>query len=91
MRLSIHLPPAGSHARECIDVDATVPMLAPDRRRALPFKRDAIRDARAFLADHRAAKSLQVICWSAAGHIQLVRVGCRGGVKVLWTFTRIRP
>jgi hypothetical protein len=89
MHLSVHLPPAGSHARECIDADAVVEMLSPGRRLALPFKRDAVRDACAFLADNQAAKSVQVICWNATD-VQLVRVGRRGGTKVLWTFTRWR-
>lgn len=45
-------------------------------------------NAARFFASEPAARSFVLLVWRADGAVQLVRIGRRGGHKVLWTLRR---
>lgn len=83
--MSLLLPPANSPLRSLFSVAELARQAAPENRGKLPTYRDAIVGARMFLT-RNAARSLNTLCVTADGHLRLVRVGIRGGVKRLWDF-----
>lgn len=80
------LPSSSSPLRALIDVAALAEMAAPENRSKLRTLRDAINSARAFLSAEPTAREVNAVCVTADGHLRLIRIGPKGGIKRLWDF-----
>lgn len=81
--MSFALPPTGSNLREMFDIEVLL------RPRELPNFRQCVHSARATFAMDRAVRNVQFVCVRAAGEVELVQFGPKGGHKTLWTFGKV--
>ena len=79
------LPASSSPLRSLFDVAELAEMASPANRVKLPTLRGAINSARQMFSDG-VAKSVALICVTADGHLRLIQVGPKGGVRRLWDF-----
>ena len=81
------LPPRDSEIRTMFDMGHLAEIANPkNRAHMMPTLRDALNSASRMFED-KAVKSINSICMTADGHIRLVRIGRRLGIKRLWDFT----
>lgn len=83
-------PPLGHHVNALIDMDALRARLEREDWRdwvtlGLPRAKAA---AAEFFAAHPKAKAFVLPVWLHDDSVRLVRIGPRGGHRVLWTFRR---
>jgi len=83
-------PPASHHSRELFDLDAFRARLEREDWRDLVTLglRRAKAAAAEFFAANPKAKAFVLPVWLHDDSVRLVRIGPRGGHRVLWTFRR---
>ena len=84
--MTVNLPLSGSPVYEAMDVAHVAEALSPENRSKLPTLRMVLAKYRKHINSESAVKSVESICIKADGSVVLVRVGPRGGHKVLWKF-----
>jgi|GEM_PF-2290534 len=83
-------PPLNHHSRALFDLDEFRARLEREDWRDLVTigLRRAKADATSFFAANPAARAYVVPVWMPDDSVRLVRIGPRGGHRILWTFRR---
>ena len=83
-------PPLNHPVNALVDMDALRERLAREdwREWVTVSLRHAKWDAERFFASNPKARAYVTIVWLGDGSVRIVRIGPRGGHKVLWTFRR---
>ena len=88
---SFHLPPEGSELRNALDLPYVVECLSPEGRNQILRLEIAVAKAVRYMRAEKACRSVETLARCVrTGHIDLVRIGKRGGRKRVWRFTRQR-
>jgi len=87
--MSLALPLQGTALRELIDVQHLAEVADRANRDKLMTLVAARLSARQQMAADKAIRAIHMYVLMADGNLCLVRFGCRGGVKKLWTFGKL--
>jgi hypothetical protein len=85
----LRLPNRDSHIRELFDMNDLVSLASPENRMKLPTFREALVSAKRTLAGDKAIRAVHTLTLRANGELWLMKVGPRGGWKVLWNFGQL--